>query len=365
MDLSEMSPMDRNRAVEGDLWTLQDILAEAYTRVGGTPDPVAHRRELTRLEALCAILRETSQMSGSKSSKRVLCSLVIALRQMQTATRMGMVGMDIQLDQDEVVWLPHSDMTEGFSSDTHWIGTIEGWLRLAAFIRARRKGPLQDPKLATLFSWTSAHEADTFEEVSLKPISRELIDDSSWSRPGGQRPGTVANLSNFARLLRDVDAAVRRRTAADFFEWADEVRNGANLVGWISQHAVPGTVTAETAVEAATIALEVLTTRFEEGAVGMVFRRQGNDVRFLGAEPVSGVAAVPAGAVWIGDFDAWYRLAEFVLRRLRLGNDGGIIRKALLSDDGRKLPKKEPSLSEVLPVKPPQKRAKAKSSPPV
>ena len=71
MDLSEMSPMDRNRAVEGDLWTLQDILAEAYTRVGGTPDPVAHRRELTRLEAVCAVLRETSQMSGPKSSKRV------------------------------------------------------------------------------------------------------------------------------------------------------------------------------------------------------------------------------------------------------------------------------------------------------
>jgi hypothetical protein len=69
MDLSEMSPTDRNRAVEGDLANLQDILAEAYTRVGGTPDPVAHRRELTRLEALCAVLRETSQMSGPKSSK--------------------------------------------------------------------------------------------------------------------------------------------------------------------------------------------------------------------------------------------------------------------------------------------------------
>jgi hypothetical protein len=116
-------------------------------------------------------------------------------------------------------------------------------------------------------------------------------------------------------------------------------------------------------VKAARIALEVLTTRFEEGAVGMVFRRQDNDVRFLGAEPVSGVA-VPAGAVWIGDFDAWYRLSEFVLRRLRLGNDGGIIRKALLSDDGRKLPKKEPSLSSVVSVKQPKQRAKAKSSPP-
>jgi hypothetical protein len=80
-------------------------------------------------------------------------------------------------------------------------------------------------------------------------------------------------------------------------------------------------------------------------------------------EPVSRVA-VPAGAVWIGDFDAWYRLSEFVLRRLRLGDDGSTIHKALLSDDGRKVPKKEPSLSEVLPVKPPQKRAKAKSSPP-
>jgi hypothetical protein len=44
MDLSEMSPMDRNRAVEGDLLTLQDILAEAYARVGGSPNPVAHRR---------------------------------------------------------------------------------------------------------------------------------------------------------------------------------------------------------------------------------------------------------------------------------------------------------------------------------
>src|ERR1017187_4896120 len=130
MDLSEMSLMDRNRAVEGDLLTLQDILAEAYTRVGGSPDPVAHRRELTRLEAVCAVLRETSQMSGSKSSKRVLSSLVIALRRMQTAARTGLVGMDIQLDQGEVVWLPHSDMTEGFSSDTYWIGTDRKSTRL-------------------------------------------------------------------------------------------------------------------------------------------------------------------------------------------------------------------------------------------
>jgi len=140
------------------------------------------------------------------------------------------------------------------------------------------------------------------------------------------------------QLLRDLDAAVRRRTESDFFGWADEVRNGADLVGWISQHAVPGIVTAETAVEAARIALEVLTTRFEEGSVGMVFRRQDHDVRFLGAEPVSGVAAVPAGAVWIGDFDAWYRLSEFVLRRLRLGNDGGSTRKALLSGDIKRSP---------------------------
>jgi hypothetical protein len=94
----------------------------------------------------------------------------------------------------------------------------------------------------------------------------------------------------------------------------------------------------------------------------MVFRRQDNDGRFLGPEPVSGVA-VPAGAVWIGGFDAWYRLAEFVLRRLRLGNDGGSIRKALLSDDGRKLPKKEPSISSVVSVKPPQQRTEAKSTP--
>jgi hypothetical protein len=103
MDLSEMSPMDRNRAVEGDLLTLQDILAEAYTRVGGSPDPIAHRRGLSRLDAVCAVLRETSQMSGQKNAKRVLWSLVIALRQMQTAARMGLVGMDIQLDEDEVV----------------------------------------------------------------------------------------------------------------------------------------------------------------------------------------------------------------------------------------------------------------------
>lgn len=43
MDLTKMIPMDRNCAAELDLWTLQDFLGEAYSRVGGTPDPVAHR----------------------------------------------------------------------------------------------------------------------------------------------------------------------------------------------------------------------------------------------------------------------------------------------------------------------------------
>jgi hypothetical protein len=349
MDLTKMIPMDRNCAAELDLWTLQDFLGEAYSRVGGTPDPVAHRRELTRLESICAVLRETSQMPDSKSSKRVLGSLMIALRQMLAAASLGLVGINIPLAGGEPVWLLPAAMTEsiGASPDTHVIGSIQGWIRLAAFIRMRRKGLLQDVKMATLFNWTSAYRSEALEEASLKPISVDLTDDSSGLTGGGTRSGTVAKLENFGRLLRDIDAAVRTQTEADFNGWTDEVQDGAELVRWIYDQTVPAKIAAETAVQAARIALEVLTTRFGQGSRGVVFGSEENDVRFVAAEPTFGIA-VPSGAVSVGHFAAWYRLAELVLLQLRLGNDAGTIRKALLSDGGRKLLKKGSLTSRAL-----------------
>ncbi len=334
MEPTEMSPLDRSRAVKEDLWTLQDVLEDANTWVGGILDPGAHRGALTRLEAICAVLTETSQMSGAKSSKRVLDSLVIALRQMQTAASIGLVGMNIPLAQGELVWLPHSEMkgSIGCSPGTQWIGSVEGWIQLAAYIRARRKGLLQDAKMATLFSWTTAYKSDALEDASLKPISPELIDDPYVLAADGEGPTVAANLQSFGRLLRGLDTAVQTRPGVDFEGWADEVRNGAELVEWIRAHAFPGIATAETVMEAARLALDVLTIRFEKGARWMVLQREKGHVRFTTA--AVGIDSAP-GAVRIDHFDAWYLLSDFVRLQFRLGNTDRKVREALLWDDGQ------------------------------
>jgi hypothetical protein len=42
-----------------------------------------------------------------------------------------------------------------------------------------------------------------------------------------------------------------------------------------------------------------------------------------------GVAALPVGAVWLGGFEAWRRVAAFTLSKLRMGVDSGILLCAL------------------------------------
>ena len=42
-----------------------------------------------------------------------------------------------------------------------------------------------------------------------------------------------------------------------------------------------------------------------------------------------GAAGLPAGAVWIGAFEAWRRAAAFTLSKLRMGAASGILVRAL------------------------------------
>jgi hypothetical protein len=360
MDLREIIQKARNCDVETDLWALQDALEEAYARVGERPDPVRHRDELARIEAISAVLRETSQMPDSKASKLVLCSLMIALRQMLTAASTGLVGINIPLGEGDVVWLPPCDMTGaiGSSPDTHAIGSVAGWIRLAAFIRTRRKGLLQDAKLRKLFGWTKACRSDALEEVSLRSISEESIDDSA----GGRRSMTAANLRNVGRLLRDIEAPVRTQTAADLDAWVDEVWEGAELIDWIRGQLVPGVVTVEIVIESARMALDVLTARCQEGFLGMVLQRDHRAVRFVAAGPTFETAETP-GALCVGNVDAVRGLTDLVLWQRRLGNDIGTIRKALLSDADRKLLKKGCLPGEGLLVRQPKQPGKSKLYP--
>lgn len=80
---------------------------------------------------------------------------------------------------------------------------------------------------------------------------------------------------------------------------------------------------------AADIAVRALTARSEAGAIGVIVEPFHAGLRFVPGERNLGVAGLPAGAVWIGDFEAWRRVAAFTLSKLRMGVDAGILLCAL------------------------------------
>ena len=80
---------------------------------------------------------------------------------------------------------------------------------------------------------------------------------------------------------------------------------------------------------AATMAITALTARSEAGAMGVIVEPFNAGLRFVPGERNLGVAGLPAEAVWIGDFEAWRRVAAFSLSKLRMGVDSGILLCAL------------------------------------
>ena len=80
---------------------------------------------------------------------------------------------------------------------------------------------------------------------------------------------------------------------------------------------------------AATIAITALTARSEAGAMGVIVEPFNAGLHFVPGERNLGVAGLPAGAVWIGDFEAWRRVAAFTLSKLRMGADSVSLSLAL------------------------------------
>jgi hypothetical protein len=74
-----------------------------------------------------------------------------------------------------------------------------------------------------------------------------------------------------------------------------------------------------------------LTARSEAGAIGVIVEPFNAGVRFVPYERNLGLAGLPAGAVWVGDFEAWRRVAAFKLSKLRMGADSGVLIRALSS----------------------------------
>ena len=80
---------------------------------------------------------------------------------------------------------------------------------------------------------------------------------------------------------------------------------------------------------AATIAISALIARSEAGAIGVIVEPFNAGVRFIPGDSKFGVADLPADSVWIGDYEAWRRVATFALSKLRMGADSGRLVRAL------------------------------------
>ena len=121
------------------------------------------------------------------------------------------------------------------------------------------------------------------------------------------------------------------RTGTSALRRSSAVLCKAEVLRWILDESLSKTALEPDGLPsiAASIAVRALTARSEAGAMGVIVEPFNAGLRFVPGERNLGAAGLPAGAVWIGDFEAWRRVAAFTLSKLRMGADSGILIRAL------------------------------------
>src|ERR1035437_6987269 len=121
------------------------------------------------------------------------------------------------------------------------------------------------------------------------------------------------------------------RTGTSALRRSSAVLCKAEVLRWILDESLSKTAQEADGLPsaAATIAVRALTARSEAGAIGVIVEPFNAGLRFVPGERDLGVAGLPAGAVWIGGFEAWTRVAAFTLSKLRMGADSVSLSLAL------------------------------------
>jgi hypothetical protein len=324
--------MERSRATATKLNGFREVLDEVNQLLARAGDHRGRLQLHDRLVAQCAIVRAVLGDSSDNGCRRTLYSFGRALRILCDFAAKGIGAVTFDATKRTVSGALMSDLTEDSSAGT-WVGRLEAWLKTAEFIRTYEGDLLGEVYLANLLKLGTSFQEALPDEPEPEPIVDEVVENPPAGAALDLHLATAMNLRSVANSVADAnallgcgygcsDGAVRRSNA---------VLCRAEILRWILDQSLSKTVQEPHGLPsiAASIAVRALTARSEAGAIGVIVEPFHAGLRFVPGERNLGVAGLPAEAVWIGDFEAWRRVAAFTLSKLRMGVDSGILLCAL------------------------------------
>jgi hypothetical protein len=332
LELTRVEPTERSRATATKLNGFREVLDEVNQLLARAGDRRGRLQLHDRLVAQCAIVRAVLGESSDNGCRRALYSFGRALRILCDFAANGLGAVTFDATKRTVSGVLMSDLTEDSSAGT-WVGKLEAWLKTAEFIRTYEGDLLGEVYLANLLKLGTSFQEALPDEPEPEPIVDEVVENPPAGAALDLHLATAMNLRAVANSVADAnrllgggygcsDGAVRRSNA---------LLCKAEVLRWILDESLSKTALEPDGLPsiAASIAVTALTARSEAGAIGVIVEPFNAGLHFVPGERNLGVAGLPAGAVWIGDFEAWRRVAAFALSKLRMGVDSGVLLCAL------------------------------------
>ena len=332
LELTRIEPTERSRATATKLNGFREILDEVNQLLAQAGDHRGRLQLHDRLVAQCTVVRAVVGDSSDNGCRRTLYSFAKALRILCDFAAKGLGAVTFDATKRTISGALMSDLTEDSSAGT-WVGTLEAWLKTAEFIQTYESDLLSEVYLANLLKLEVSFRDALPYEPEPEPIVDEVVENPPVGAASELNIATAMNLRAVANSVADTnallgcgygcsDGAVRRSNA---------VLCRAEVLRWILDESLSKTAQEPHGLPsiAASIAVRALTARSEAGAMGVIVEPFNAGLRFVPGERNLGVAGLPAGAVWLGDFEAWRRVAAFTLSKLRMGVDSAVLLCAL------------------------------------
>ena len=332
LELTRLRPTERSKAIAKKLNGFREILEEVNQLLARAGDYPGRLQLHARLAAQCAIVRAVLGDSTDDGCRRTLYSFARALTILRGLAAKGFGAVTFNAGERKVFGALMSQLTEDSSAGT-WIGTLDAWLQTSKFILTYRDDLLGKVDLSDLLKLEISFREAMPDEPEPEPIVDEMVENPPSSAASELNVATAMNLRAVANSVADANTLLGGRYGCSdgAIRRANAVLCNAEILRWILDESLSKTAPEPHGLPsiAATIAVTALTARSEAGVIGVIVEPFNAGLRFVQGERGLGVAGLPAGAVWIGDFEAWRRVAAFTLSKLRMGADSGILIRAL------------------------------------
>src|ERR1035441_4575350 len=312
LELTRLQPTERNRATAKKLNGFREVLDEVNQLLAQAGDHHGRLQVHDRLAAQCAIVRAVLGDSSDIGCRRTLYSFAKALRILCDFAAKGLGAVTVDATKRTISGALMSDLTEDSSAGT-WLGTLEAWLKTAEFIQTYESDLLSEVYLANLLKPEVSFRDALPYEPEPEPITDLVIEDPHSVVASEQYAAAAMNLRCVANSVIDANTLLSERGGSDgAIRRSNAVLCRAEVLRWMLDQSVcngeqepdrlPGM--------AASMAATALTARTEAGAIGVIVESFHAGLRFVPGEGDLDADEIPTGSIWIGDFEAWRRVAD-------------------------------------------------------